>query len=182
MNRLPWHQLPETTGWDALEEECVRLNVPEQAQSIISACRLGGFTPREGIGILRAIRNRNYCVDLPELFERFADRGQPVGEVLRRLRNHKSYVPERCPVALRRQVIDAFGYICEYCGRRGVSGADPDGKPWHVDRLIPLEAGRYEPTNVTLACARCNLRKCAKPAPPGTRSLADVLATRIPHG
>ena len=45
-----------------------------------------------------------------------------------------------------------------------------------MDQIEP-RAG-YRPHNVTLACARCNLKRNAKPAPEETRSLADVVKDR----
>lgn len=63
---------------------------------------------------------------------------------------------------LREAVIDQCEYTCQYCGRRGKKQADPDGKPWHIDHVIPVAKGG--PThigNLTLACQRCNLGKGA---------------------
>lgn len=81
-----------------------------------------------------------------------------------------------CPVPLRRAVILSFQATCEYCKRTSTSNdLDPDGKSWTIDRIDPGQRGGiYSPENVTLACRVCNIRKRTKPAPPGTRSLADL--------
>jgi hypothetical protein len=85
-----------------------------------------------------------------------------------------------CPPVLRRAVIHAFSNTCEYCKRSSDSkDNDPDGKTWHVDRVVPgLRGGVYAPDNVTLACRFCNLKKKANPAPDGTRTLTEVLGVK----
>lgn len=85
----------------------------------------------------------------------------------------------QCQPALRRAVIHAFGYCCEYCHRAGTRELGPDDKPWNVDRVIPgKRGGIYTPDNVTLACRGCNAKKKANPAPDGVRTLADRLRER----
>lgn len=72
-----------------------------------------------------------------------------------------------CPKDLREAVLEAFEGECAYCLRSGQEdGAfDPDGHPWHIDRILPgALGGRYIPDNVTLACRSCNLRKSADPS------------------
>ena len=91
-----------------------------------------------------------------------------------------------CPATLRKRVREAFDYTCQYCGLRAHPGeqeriqlspgvtALTDG--WmSVDRIIPgAHGGKYEPSNVTLACATCNTLKSDTDAPIGIRSLADI--------
>jgi 5-methylcytosine-specific restriction endonuclease McrA len=89
---------------------------------------------------------------------------------------HRRYPREHCPERLRHEAIRLFNRTCQHCGRPGSEEAGPDDRPWHVDRLVAVGRRRYEPTNVTLACARCNLRRGAKPAPRNIRSLADLRA------
>jgi HNH endonuclease len=96
---------------------------------------------------------------------------------------------------LRRLVILVFECRCLWCARCGNREHDPDGRPWHLDRYIPgADGGLYEPDNVVLACAMCNLRRGARsPAfllaylsanPPkarveGLRSASDILAGMV---
>jgi len=61
---------------------------------------------------------------------------------------------------LRQRAITAFSATCAYCDRRGSPEADPDGKPWELDRILPgAFGGEYDPANVALACHACNQRK-----------------------
>lgn len=61
---------------------------------------------------------------------------------------------------LREQAIFAFSATCAYCDREGTPEADPDGKAWELDRLLPGRlGGEYCAENVTLACHACNQRK-----------------------
>jgi hypothetical protein len=61
---------------------------------------------------------------------------------------------------LREAVILAWECRCQWCARNGNRYHDPDGKPWHVDRIVPGSAGgRYEVDNVVLACAYCNVAR-----------------------
>lgn len=92
----------------------------------------------------------------------------------------------QCPQKLRKRVREAFNYTCQYCGLR----ADPseqeiiqiaDGQFAHtagwmgVDCIVPkARGGKYEPSNVTLACDTCNTLKGDREAPEGVLSLADV--------
>lgn len=72
---------------------------------------------------------------------------------------------QSCPAKLRLEVIEAFQETCSYCGRKG-SDKDPDGRSWHVDRIIPgSRGGGYSPENIALSCARCNISKGASVAP-----------------
>lgn len=85
--------------------------------------------------------------------------------------------PKECPPQLRREVIKAFLMECQYCNRHGDEANGPDGKPWHVDRLIPASrGGNYSPENITLACGSCNRAKGAKMAPTITLSLGAKTA------
>lgn len=85
-----------------------------------------------------------------------------------------------CPPILRRAVIHAFVNVCQYCKRSSDSKeTDPDGKTWHIDRVVPgFRGGVYAPDNVTLACKFCNQKKKSNPAPIGTRTLRDVLGDK----
>ena len=61
---------------------------------------------------------------------------------------------------LRREAIAGFYERCQYCEGEGDSKNGPDGRPWHLDRWIPgAQGGEYEPDNVVLSCATCNIRK-----------------------
>lgn len=85
-----------------------------------------------------------------------------------------------CPPILRRAVIHAFANTCEYCKRTSESKeSDPDGKTWHIDRVVPgYRGGVYAPDNVALACKSCNQKKKSNPAPAGTRTLRDLLGDK----
>jgi 5-methylcytosine-specific restriction endonuclease McrA len=51
-------------------------------------------------------------------------------------------------------------YTCTYCEQRGDSFNGPDGAPWTMDHVIPLErGGEPGPRNVVLSCATCNREK-----------------------
>lgn len=64
---------------------------------------------------------------------------------------------------LRVRAIAAFDCQCSYCGEYGDENRGPDGRSWHLDRIKPgVLEGEYEPHNVTLACAACNISKGAK--------------------
>lgn len=81
-----------------------------------------------------------------------------------------------CPPALRTEVILRFSSRCTYCGRSGTDTADPDGRPWEVDRIVPgSRGGQYVAENVTLSCKSCNMGKGAKLAPSETQSLGAIL-------
>ena len=70
---------------------------------------------------------------------------------------------ERSKAALREAVIQEFGHVCSHCGWMGDDVCGPDGDWWHMDRILPgLYGGKYEPTNVTLSCATCNISRGAK--------------------
>ncbi len=72
---------------------------------------------------------------------------------------------QSCPPKLRLEVIDAYQQTCSYCGRKG-DAHDPDGRSWHIDRIIPgSRGGSYSPENIALSCATCNIRKGANLAP-----------------
>lgn len=62
--------------------------------------------------------------------------------------------------ALKAECLVAYDCICPYCERKGGEKLDPDGRTWHLDRWWPgILGGEYEPCNVVLSCARCNLEK-----------------------
>lgn len=61
---------------------------------------------------------------------------------------------------LRMEAIVAFLQTCQYCECEGDSKHGPDGRAWHLDRWDPgAHGGAYEPDNVVLSCATCNIRK-----------------------
>jgi hypothetical protein len=63
---------------------------------------------------------------------------------------------------LRIATIARFGQVCQYCNKPGDAGRGPDGKAWHIDRIVPGKlGGLYVPANVTLSCGPCNREKGA---------------------
>lgn len=73
------------------------------------------------------------------------------------------------PKELRQRVETAFA-CCEYCGVVPSDGIT-------IDRIVPgAKGGRYEPTNITGACFRCNTQKCAKDFIGPVRTLVDMEA------
>ncbi len=64
---------------------------------------------------------------------------------------------------LRAECLVAFECECQYCEKPGTYSKGPDGKAWHLDRQLPgVYGGEYEPDNVILSCATCNLVKGGK--------------------
>lgn len=114
-----------------------------------------------------------------ELIERLAE-STPVSPAWYRILGvpepHEPVKQPTCPHVLRRAVILAFEQTCEYCKKTSDSrDLGPDGKPWHIDRVVAgKRGGIYSPDNVTLACRGCNLKKKANPAPDGTRTFTDL--------
>jgi 5-methylcytosine-specific restriction endonuclease McrA len=52
---------------------------------------------------------------------------------------------------------------CAYCKKAGDDTRGPDGRPWHIDHIVPFsEGGPTIPSNLTLACATCNISKGTK--------------------
>lgn len=81
-----------------------------------------------------------------------------------------------CTKELRLEVIARFNATCVYCGHNGDSENGPDGKPWHIDRILPgSKGGKYVASNVTLSCGPCNSSKGAKMAPSHVLSLGAIL-------
>lgn len=71
---------------------------------------------------------------------------------------------EPIPDWLRSYIIQRDGQRCQYCGSQGNRRVGPDGQPWHIDHVVPVQRGG--PTlalNLTLACQRCNVRKGHRP-------------------
>lgn len=63
---------------------------------------------------------------------------------------------EIIPASVRSLIFERDGHQCAYC--RTHSG------PFHIDHIDPVAlGGSNEPENLTVACARCNLSKGAKP-------------------
>jgi len=55
-------------------------------------------------------------------------------------------------------------FQCQYCGGEGDEHTGPDGRPWHIDHIIPVtRGGPSVRENLTLACHTCNLRKGDRP-------------------
>lgn len=105
-----------------------------------------------------------------------AQRVRQAKERRRRLNHQASQRP-----ALKDEAISAFAQTCAYCDRVGTVEADPDGNAWNLDRIVPgARGGEYEPSNVALACHRCNQKKGAnftfRPPP----SLADLRGQASP--
>jgi 5-methylcytosine-specific restriction endonuclease McrA len=67
------------------------------------------------------------------------------------------------------RAIEQAGGICTYCHRKGTAAADPDGKFWVRDHIVPRCRGGRAKDNLALACTRCNSRK-------GSKSVEDFLA------
>lgn len=64
---------------------------------------------------------------------------------------------QHCKPALRCRAVTAFEARCAYCERAGSFEADPDGKAWELDRILPGRlGGEYAADNVALACHACN--------------------------
>jgi HNH endonuclease len=69
------------------------------------------------------------------------------------------------PVWLRQRVIERCEYQCQYCGGYGDEQNGPDGRPWHVDHVVPVsKGGPTHDGNLTLSCEACNLGKHNRPA------------------
>lgn len=61
------------------------------------------------------------------------------------------------PVALRRSIIARDGRVCRYCGRK----IGPR-ETLHIDHVLPVtRGGSHDPSNLVVACMRCNSRKGA---------------------
>lgn len=113
-------------------------------------------------------------------YEQAHDRSR---KLVRHFRFHLSGIPQapipdyrNCPKPLREETIAAFGMTCAYCGEAGDHINGPDGKAWHIDRIIAgSRGGKYIPENVTLSCGPCNQSKGANVAPQETASLGAIL-------
>ncbi len=93
-------------------------------------------------------------------------------------RKEPGKVRSRIPQGLRREVLRQHNYTCAYCGRPGTETLGPDGKPWHVDHIVPLvEGGQTEPRNLVPACMTCNVRKGRRTdlKPPGREEYPEGL-------
>jgi 5-methylcytosine-specific restriction endonuclease McrA len=70
------------------------------------------------------------------------------------------------PTGLRESVIADSAMTCFFCGGTGDEELGPDGRAWHIDRLVPEKrGGHYIEGNVVLACAACNLSKGPRATP-----------------
>lgn len=59
------------------------------------------------------------------------------------------------PLIIQEQILTREGRLCTYCG-------DTDG-PFDLDHIFPVSrGGTNDPSNLTLACVRCNRSKGAK--------------------
>jgi hypothetical protein len=71
---------------------------------------------------------------------------------------------------LRVRAIAAYDCVCAYCCEEGNEHRGPDGKPWHLDRIIPgYLGGDYVADNVALSCCACNCAKRNKVEDPDER-------------
>jgi hypothetical protein len=63
---------------------------------------------------------------------------------------------------------------CSYCGGMGDDTTGPDGRTWHVDHATPWSKSWDDsPSNLALACSRCNIRKRDKDAETFKEQLAE---------
>ena len=70
-----------------------------------------------------------------------------------------AYVPQ----ALRRRILDRDHCICQICHKPGKADTGPDGRPWHIDHILPYsQGGSTTIENLRLSCATCNQRKAGK--------------------
>lgn len=69
------------------------------------------------------------------------------------------------PPKTRQAIIEECTQTCQYCGKRGNTTQGPDGNPWHIDHIEPwVSGGSNDRSNLTLACATCNMKKKTRPA------------------
>lgn len=65
----------------------------------------------------------------------------------------------RLPAALRWRIYRRDQGICRYCG----VACGPEAERWEIDHVVPRAlGGRDDPSNLALACRRCNQKKGAK--------------------
>lgn len=61
---------------------------------------------------------------------------------------------------VRGRIVARCKQRCAYCHKPGDETRGPDGRPWHIDHIVPFsEGGPTVPSNLTLACATCNISK-----------------------
>lgn len=102
-----------------------------------------------------------------------------VAQRVRRAKERRARIAHQATMKpeLRARCIAAFAARCAYCERDGTAEADPDGKSWELDRIKPGRfGGEYEPSNVALACRRCNQAKAGSPTFCPPPSLSDLVA------
>jgi len=66
---------------------------------------------------------------------------------------------------VKRRALEALRGVnyCSYCGQNGTREIGPDGRPWHLDHVIPLHRGGTDTLeNIVRSCARCNISKGTK--------------------
>ena len=83
----------------------------------------------------------------------------------------------------RDKLLSHAGPVCWYCGGEGGESLGPDGKRWHVDRIMPGKlGGTYRHSNIALACQTCNLDKGGKDPleGKGVDTLEDAMAVKVP--
>jgi 5-methylcytosine-specific restriction endonuclease McrA len=81
---------------------------------------------------------------------------------------------QQVPDSLRRKIIRRDRMTCQYCGGCGDQERGPDGRPWHIDHVIPLVNGGLTHTgNLTLACSTCNDQKQGRAACEFVRYVAN---------
>lgn len=93
------------------------------------------------------------------------------------LSGKEKHVRDSIPSSLRRRVMNRSKCRCEYCGRKGEDGKDPDGQSWHIDHVVPVTRGGPTRTdNLVLACNHCNISKGNRPVHLFVRRLARRMA------
>lgn len=77
----------------------------------------------------------------------------------------KTWPRDPIPRKTRQIIIERCEHTCQYCGDHGNATHGLDGKPWHIDHIEPWSlGGSNDESNLTLACATCNVKKRTRPA------------------
>src|SRR5262249_39422366 len=59
-----------------------------------------------------------------------------------------------------RTLLAKSGPVCTHCSKEGDMLNGPDGRAWHIDRIVPgSRGGKYTEDNVPLSCGPCNRRR-----------------------
>ena len=76
--------------------------------------------------------------------------------------------------AVRGAIRRRDGNRCAYCGEMGDDTTGPDGRTWHVDHVQPWSKSWDDsPSNLILACSRCNSKKRDNDAETFKKQLAE---------